>query len=343
MANNDNTLQISFRSILMIGAIVLALDATAQQSFTVAKYRGDCQAAISYTFDDGLLEQYTVLFPQLKKRGLKASFCVNANTIDQQDLATLDAVMMGTASDSVWQGIHDDKIKPRMTWEMMREMAADGQEITSHGFAHKNVTKLNDEELRYELEHNDTLIYEHIGIFPRTFFYPGNAKNEHAVAVAEKGRIGTRTFQVSLGSKRDAKWMKEWVQDLLAKGEWGVTMTHGLNWGYDHFADVNLLWQHFDEVCQMQDELWIDTFRAVSAYVKERENLRFEEKVKGRNISILPVMTLDKELFDEPLTLVFEKPISQAKQDGKSLKIERKNDKYLVDVLPSGGRIKVKQ
>ena len=40
----------------------------------VATYHGDRRAAIVYTFDDGLLEHYTMVFPELKKRGLKATF-----------------------------------------------------------------------------------------------------------------------------------------------------------------------------------------------------------------------------------------------------------------------------
>lgn len=55
--------------------------------------------------------------------------------------------------------------KPRMTWKMLREMSDQGQEITSHGWAHKNVKKINGEDLRYEVQHNDTVIWEHTGVF----------------------------------------------------------------------------------------------------------------------------------------------------------------------------------
>ena len=35
---------------------------------SIAQYRGGRDAAISYTFDDGLLEQYTLVFPELEKK-----------------------------------------------------------------------------------------------------------------------------------------------------------------------------------------------------------------------------------------------------------------------------------
>ena len=38
---------------------------------SIAQYRGGRDAAISYTFDDGLLEQYTLVFPELEKRNIK--------------------------------------------------------------------------------------------------------------------------------------------------------------------------------------------------------------------------------------------------------------------------------
>ncbi len=41
---------------------------------SIAQYRGGRDAAISYTFDDGLLEQYTLVFPELEKRNIKATF-----------------------------------------------------------------------------------------------------------------------------------------------------------------------------------------------------------------------------------------------------------------------------
>lgn len=46
------------------------------QQVTIAPYYGGRQAAISLTFDDGLLDQYTLAFPQLKSRGLKATFAI---------------------------------------------------------------------------------------------------------------------------------------------------------------------------------------------------------------------------------------------------------------------------
>lgn len=53
--------------------------------------------------------------------------------------------------------------------------------------------------------------------------------------------------------------------------EWGVAMTHGINYGYDAFKSPDLFWEHLDEVKSLSDKIWIATFRQVASYIKERE------------------------------------------------------------------------
>ena len=47
----------------------------------VAKYRHDKVCAISYTFDDGLAEHYTLAAPQLEQRGFRGTFFVNGSNL----------------------------------------------------------------------------------------------------------------------------------------------------------------------------------------------------------------------------------------------------------------------
>ena len=195
------------------------------QSISIAKYADNRQAALSFTFDDGLKEQYSILFPKMKELGIKGTFCLIGSRMNQQP---------------------KNPEKQTFSWEQAKEMAQDGQEITSHGYGHKNVSKLTQDELRYEVQHNDTLIYQHTGIFPRTYFYPGNRKSDEAVAFCSKDRVGTRTYQVSLGSKRTQEWFENYLQGVIDKGEWAVTMTHGIRMGYDSFGDETRLWKMFD-------------------------------------------------------------------------------------------------
>lgn len=80
----------------------------------VAKFDGNRACAISYTFDDGLLEHYTLVRPQLNALGLKASFCIIGSKVGK-----------------------DQKGTPCMTWEQLKEMAAEGHEKTNLPFTTK--------------------------------------------------------------------------------------------------------------------------------------------------------------------------------------------------------------
>ena len=221
-------------------------------------------------------------------------------------------------------------------------MHADGQEITSHGWAHHAVIKLSGEELRYEVQHNDTVIFKNTGIFPRTYFYPGNRKSDEGVAFCSKDRVGTRTFQGSFGSKRDSVWVQKWLERTLKKGTWEVTMTHGITIGYDAFKDPQLLWDCLEQVSGMQDRIWVATLHDVLAYTAERDTITLDIQEGKGTLTVTPKNPLDKKLFFHPLTLVVSGEAVEAKQGKKQLPLTRKGDQTLLDIDPNGGKIQIK-
>lgn len=310
----------TYKLLLIIATIMWVSVAVGQPDIHVASFYGDRQAAISYTFDDGLQEHYTMVFPKFKELGLKGSFCIIGSKVGK-----------------------DQKGTPCMTWEQLREMAEAGQEITSHGYKHLSMEKLTDPEaLRYEVQHNDTLIYNKVGMFPRTYFYPGNRKTEEGLAFTQKDRVGTRTFQVSFGSKRDSLWIEKWLDRLMKKGEWGVTMTHGITTGYDCFPNPQVFWDHLEQVTKMQDRIWVATFHDVAAYTAERDTIRLDIHTSKSGITIVPSLSLDPKLFYHPLTLVVTAEAIEAKQGKNILPLTKKEGKTLFDFDPHGGKIQIK-
>ncbi len=318
------------RTLLMsfVTALLIVTDASAQD-ISIAKYKGDKQAAVSYTFDDGYLEHFTLVYPQFEKRGIKGTFGINAH---KHETMVKGKYSGGKGSYEV------------CTWDQLSVMARAGHELSNHGWKHLNLRRAESKETRrYDVQHNDTVIYERTGFFPRTFIYPNNAKDDDIVAFCSKDRVGTRTFQVSLGSKRTEQWMNKWVDGLLENGEWGVGMTHGLTNGYDCFGDPTRFWNHLDYAVSLKDRLWIGTFYEVAAYNALRDNVKLDVKAKKRSITVTPAATLDKEIFRSTLTLVVQtdKKIT-ATQDDKALVVEKKNGKSLVDFNPFGDKINIK-
>lgn len=303
------------RSVITLAAMWVTA-VIAQPTVHVASFFGDRQCAISYTFDDGLLEHYTLVRPRLNALGLKASFCIIGSKVGG-----------------------DQKGTPCMTWQQLREMSSEGHEITSHGYRHQSMERLSGEALRYEVQHNDTLIYNKTGVFPRTYFFPGNRKTAEGLAFVSRDRVGCRTAQVSLGSKRDSLWLAGWVQRLLKRGEWGVTMTHGITTGYDCFPDPQVLWHHLEQVAAMQDRIWVATFHDVAAYVTERDSITFDTIVKGSTLTILPRLNLDRRIFNHPLTLVVDAVAIEVHQGPKHLPFIIKEGHTIFDFDPHGDKI----
>lgn len=258
----------------------------ADWNVSVAKYRHDKVCAISYTFDDGLAEHYTLAAPQLEQRGFRGTFFINGSKVNKDERHIKDTT--------------------RVTWPQLKEMAEKGHEISNHGWAHRNFAKFPFEVLKEDILKNDSAIYAHVGVMPRTYAYPNNTKQGEAMAFVARNRVGTRLKQRSVGSKRTARDLEKWMETLIKTGDWGVGMTHGLTYGYDAFGNPQRLWEHWEQVKANEDKIWVGTFHEVVSYLKEREAIRLTVTEKKNKLHVVPELPLDKELFTEPLTMVVE-------------------------------------
>ena len=294
----------------------------ADWNVSVAKYRHDKVCAISYTFDDGLAEHYTLAAPQLEQRGFRGTFFIYGSKVNKDERHIKDTT--------------------RVTWPQLKEMAEKGHEISNHGWAHRNFAKFPFEVLKEDILKNDSAIYAHVGVMPRTYAYPNNTKQGEAMAFVARNRVGTRLKQRSVGSKRTARDLEKWMETLIKTGDWGVGMTHGLTYGYDAFGNPQRLWEHWEQVKANEDKIWVGTFHEVVSYLKEREAIRLTVTEKKNKLHVVPELPLDKELFTEPLTMVVEggtmKKVS-ARQGKKKLSVQLRSDKAFFDFDPFGGEI----
>ena len=294
----------------------------ADWNVSVAKYRHDKVCAISYTFDDGLAEHYTLAAPQLEQRGFRGTFFINGSKVNKDERHIKDTT--------------------RVTWPQLKEMAEKRHEISNHGWAHRNFAKFPFEVLKEDILKNDSAIYAHVGVMPRTYAYPNNTKQGEAMAFVARNRVGTRLKQRSVGSKRTARDLEKWMETLIKTGDWGVGMTHGLTYGYDAFGNPQRLWEHWEQVKANEDKIWVGTFHEVVSYLKEREAIRLTVTEKKNKLHVVPELPLDKELFTEPLTMVVEggtmKKVS-ARQGKKKLSVQLRSDKAFFDFDPFGGEI----
>ena len=78
------------------------------------------RCAVTYTFDDGLADQYEVAFPMFRNAGLQATFFPITDKV---------GAPKGLKSKA-------ERGTPLMTWAQLKEMSDAGMEIGTHGASH---------------------------------------------------------------------------------------------------------------------------------------------------------------------------------------------------------------
>ncbi len=130
------------------------------------------------TFDDGYEDNYSVVFPQLRRFGFTATFFVVTSSVGTRD---------------------------HLTVPQIREMAASGMEIESHGVHHIDFSLLPPDAARRELVQSRKTIEGWTGR-PVTFFaYPAGRYStalEHLLdTLGYRGALTTRPGFVTLESR----------------------------------------------------------------------------------------------------------------------------------------------
>ena len=109
--------------------------------------RFDKKTYISLTFDDGFEECYTVIAPLIEQYGSRGAFFINANYIE---------------SDVGYQNQFNEKTKTYtkkpMYWNQVIELHNRGHLIGSHNLDHADMSKLNEDELEFQLKENKMIL-----------------------------------------------------------------------------------------------------------------------------------------------------------------------------------------
>lgn len=127
--------------------------------------------SVVITFDDGYKDNYVQAYPILKERGLRAIFFVTVEHIDSTGY---------------------------MSWQDLKEMAAAGMRIGSHGLTHRFFSMLSASELTEELKESRRTLEERLAVSVKMLSLPGGRKHPELQSIAlESGYeyIFTSQFQ----------------------------------------------------------------------------------------------------------------------------------------------------
>lgn len=127
----------------MLDAMLDAVRDNKIPTTTVAAWRGGRSLCLS--FDDGASSDYSMVYPRLAARGLRATFFIVPEWIGRPGY---------------------------MEWADVREMHAAGMEIGSHGLSHLHMSQLSREQARREFEVSKRRIEDKLGAPVSTFAYP---------------------------------------------------------------------------------------------------------------------------------------------------------------------------
>lgn len=116
---------------------------------------------IIITFDDGYRDNYENAFPALQDLGLRATFFVATEFVDQGNPDYVD-------------------------WTMVKEMAAAGMRIEPHSKTHADLTVHDRDFIVWEVLGSQETIASHIGYRPRYFAYPGGRYNEEVQEIVSE-------------------------------------------------------------------------------------------------------------------------------------------------------------
>ena len=117
----------------LILPLSLMLAACTQQAIqldaSVTPFRDGKQCAISFTYDDGMLCQYTDVAPELEKRGFRGTFWI------------IGANMDSDVPDYPW-----------MAWDQVADLARRGHELSNHTWNHPDLSQMSMEEGAEEID-----------------------------------------------------------------------------------------------------------------------------------------------------------------------------------------------
>ena len=306
----------------MAAAIGCSADLT-PDSVKVTDYKDGKECAVSLTFDDSMKEHYTIVAPELEKRGFRGTFW-----------------MCGA-----WMPADPQADTTHFTWAEAKEMSDNGHEMSNHTWSHPYLTMLTEDEVIEQIRKNDEAILENIGRPSTTFCFPYNAFNEAVIEKAMAGRVGARLKEFWLGGQHSPKeYLTKTVEDALASGSWITGMTHGINYGYDCYTDPTEFTDFLDYLKSLEDRIWIGTFRDVAAYTAVAKDVNLTVSPAEKGITVTAETSLDKTLYETPLTMEVTtggKKI-KAEQEGRQLEVTYRGDKAYFSFCPFGGTVAIR-
>ena len=306
--------------------------------YEIGTWEGFRPAAISYTFDDNLPNQYALAVPMFHSAGFKMTLFTVVNT---------------------WVGT--------FTWSQAQNAASYGDEIASHTMTHPSLTTVLATQLTNELANSQSNInYRVTNELCVTLAYPNCVvPNESIVAqyyIAARGCSGQLVSSTPLdfmnissfvcgtqGSIQTPAQFNSLADSAATSHAWCLYLIHALDGdnGYSPLPSATLQ-ASVNYMSTNQDKFWVETFGNVVRYIQERNASSVVETATSTNSITLQVTNnLNNLIYIYPITLRRPVPanwpavaVSQNNQRVTAKLVTVNSTNYVMfDVVPNGGNI----
>ena len=322
------------------GAVTLQAATLVAGPHQITYWADNKAGAVSLTFDDGVISQYTLAVPALNARGFKGTFFVITSRIDSNTVHNF------------------------ATWDEWRNAANQGHEIGSHTKTHPHLPQLSLAQMQDEIGGSKAAIDAQITTQKcLTFSYPFGEFNDNAESIAQAYYIAARGVSCDLNNTPydfydmkacedtlSVEQMKAKADEAEQQGKWLISFHHSLDGTIYGSWTIGMLTDYLDYL--KTKNLWVDTFGSVTKYIKERASADLS-LVSSSDAQIVLSLTdtLDDAIYDEPLTIRSEVPSSWANvnvQQGSSAitvtsVVEDTKTVIYYNVIPDRGLITLKK
>ncbi|MHB0937793.1 MAG: polysaccharide deacetylase family protein [Armatimonadota bacterium] len=280
---------------------------------SIARYQGAKNAAVSFTFDDGLRGQADIAVPMLNEFGFNSTFFVIAG-LTRENQSDPQVPMPEWES---WD---------TASWEEWHAAADDGHEIGNHSWNHPyDLSKLTGAALEEQVLGSADVIQQKIGMRPLTFAFPYNQWNPKLLKYVQQYHVAARTTWWDYSYLQTFEYENQIIDSAIAYGEWVVPMLHGFYSGEWGAVDPAGFRDHLAFVKSREPYLWVSTFSNISRYVTERANTTIQVlSITDYGIRFQLVTNLDTTIYHVPLTVIVKTALG---------------DTTLVDVVPNSGPV----
>ncbi len=304
-------------------------DSPTEVESEVALWQGNATAAVSLTFDDHLINQFTVVQPMLDAHGMKGTFY------------------------------------PILSWvsdfSMMRGAVEAGHEIGCHTVTHPNLAQITAEEVENEYEQSVQITMDSLGVRILTIAYPfcsppdSTLTEKYFVAARHcDGRIDNPSpadymsiSSFGVGSESQvttAEGLEEIFERAVPMNGWATILFHEFDegTGYSPFSseEFNKALDYLSEKC---DTFWVGTFADVARYAKERDAAEVKAVLEGNKLTISLTADLDKEIYNVPLTVRTALPegwtTCSATQNGETVEANIDGNHLQFLIIPNAGDV----